>query len=98
MAPVTNKVAVRFITRAQICGQRKGQGVCSAGDLRADQCALCVEVVRIGVLETLSSDIVVSVSRRPGEACLSDMRLLHGADHLHLADFGVSVNFVKTGP
>ena len=83
---------------AQVPEQGRCQGVGAAGDLRANQRILRVEVVGIHLLEAVPSDVIVAVAGGAGEVCLSDVGILHRLDNAQLIDLRDGVDFVKPVP
>ena len=86
-----------LVARQQVGGQRDGQRVCAAGDLRADERGLGVEGTRVDALQIVAPLVIVAVAGRGGEVCRVHAVFLHRADDFRLIELGDLFDSGKAG-
>ena len=86
-----------LVARQQVGGQRDGQRVCAAGDLRADERGLGVEGARVDALQIVAPLVIVAVAGRGGEVCRVHAVFLHRADDFRLIELGDLFDSGKAG-
>ncbi len=68
----------------------------SAGDLRPHKCVFRMKIQRIDLLEAVPPDIVVTVTGRALQTCLSDVGILKRLDDAELVILRKIIDFLKT--
>ena len=68
----------------------------TAGQERPYKGGFCVKSICIYCLQSIPSQVIVSISGRRIQAGLADFVFLHGMKYLHLVILCVFINFLKT--
>ena len=67
----------------------------ATGKLRSDQCRFRFKYAGIHILQRLSAQIIIAISRRGLKAARTDLMLLHCPEYFHLIVFRRPVDLLK---
>ena len=80
----------------EVAHKCEGERMRSAGDLRPYKCVFRMKIQRIDLLEAVPPDIVVTVTGRALQTCLSDVSILKRLDDAELVILRKIIDFLKT--
>ena len=87
----------QFIAGQEVGGEGHSQRMSAAGDLRADQCSLCVEHIGIDLLQIVTACVIVTIAGGGGKVGGVDPVFLHGGQDFSLVVFSNLINCLKAG-